>query len=286
MTTLDKILANYGVVTTPTDGWETRNSPGGTDWIGLMIHHTGSHNSSVHTLTDGRADLPGPLCHYYTEELPDPKTWLICDIDANANHAGPGDPKVLERVRNDEPPQPPTDKLDKDRVDGNGHFLGDEIEGATPGDLGDARYQVAVLSAAAICDHYGWDPLTRVIGHKEWTTRKVDPAFDMDLFRDHVVNAIKEHHMPPIPDDNLPPEFPPRGWADGSWTAYVAAGGSTVPESRDWLAFREDIAWFHQKFIAPLEARVAVLEAIDNPTGPSGAIVSGDIVQIFRQEKQ
>lgn len=47
---------------------------------------------------------------------------------------------------------------------------------------------------AALCDIFGWDPATSVIGHLEWTTRKIDPAFidpkmTMNDFRKLVVDC-------------------------------------------------------------------------------------------------
>ncbi len=59
----------------------------------------------------------------------------------------------------------------------------------------------------------------------------------------------------------------PRSWATAMWTDYVAAGGSTVNESRTWRTSREDLAWLFHKFLQPhgskldeLDARVADLE--------------------------
>jgi hypothetical protein len=47
---------------------------------------------------------------------------------------------------------------------------------------------------AALCDIFGWDPATSVIGHLEWSTRKIDPAFKtpamtMNDFRKLVVDC-------------------------------------------------------------------------------------------------
>jgi peptidoglycan hydrolase-like protein with peptidoglycan-binding domain len=44
--------------------------------------------------------------------------------------------------------------------------------------------------AAALCSVHGWNS-NRVIGHKEWTRRKIDPApFTMDWFRARVQEAL------------------------------------------------------------------------------------------------
>lgn len=47
-------------------------------------------------------------------------------------------------------------------------------------------------------------------------------------------------------------------WAAASWEQYVAVGGTTVPSSGVWPAFREDLAWY--SFAGPLAARVDALE--------------------------
>ena len=66
----------------------------------------------------------------------------------------------------------------------------------------------------------------------------------------------KGYRMPDTHDHKVDPASLPRKWADSSWPAYVDAGGSTLPESRVWEAYREDIAWFWAKFVKPLDDTV------------------------------
>lgn len=52
----------------------------------------------------------------------------------------------------------------------------------------------------------------------------------------------------------------PGSWATTAWNNYVAAGGSSKPESGVWPAFRFDIAWFWNKFVRPLTGRLDKLD--------------------------
>lgn len=57
-------------------------------------------------------------------------------------------------------------------------------------------------------------------------------------------------------------------WAVDIWDDYVEAGGTSDPATFERIAYRFDLAWIYATFIAPLEARVAELEA--NPPGGGG----------------
>jgi hypothetical protein len=81
-------------------------------------------------------------------------------------------------------------------------------------------------------------------------------------------------------EDNMghghtPPAGETHGWADAAWAVWVDVSG-TDDASRGWNFQREDMSWVYERVIAPLEKRVAELEAA-TPTTPSG-IVSGDTV--------
>lgn len=53
-----------------------------------------------------------------------------------------------------------------------------------------------------------------------------------------------------------PENGPPRDWANVIWEDYVEASG-TDPTSRNWLFFREDLAWVWQREIVPLHRRLS-----------------------------
>jgi hypothetical protein len=63
---------------------------------------------------------------------------------------------------------------------------------------------------AALCDLFGWDPLTRVIQHAEWTRRKIDcafiaPAITYLQFRQMVTDTLAAYYRDGAPQ-------PPKEW--------------------------------------------------------------------------
>jgi len=160
--------------------WATRNREAATGKtfgpvVGVLIHHTAGRNDRE-LCYNGRADLPGPLCHSWlgkTDGL-----WMIGH--GRTNHAGAVDLDVLNALRN-ETALPHDDQAN---ADGNDCLYGLEIE-----NLGNGKdpypadqYRDAVLWAAALCRAHGWSEKS-VAGHKEVQPGKIDPSFDMDDFR-------------------------------------------------------------------------------------------------------
>ncbi|MFF7947032.1 N-acetylmuramoyl-L-alanine amidase [Streptomyces griseorubiginosus] len=175
------VLKAEGLTVHEHAGWRTHERDAATGKpfgpvIGVLIHHTAGHGDKE-VCFNGRSDLPGPLCHGWlgkTEGL-----WLLSA--GRANHAGLVDLDVLNALRAESSPLP---KDDQANADGNDVLYGLEIE-----NLGDSRdpypadqYRQAVLWAAAICRAHGWSEKS-VAGHKECQPGKVDPSFDMDVFR-------------------------------------------------------------------------------------------------------
>ncbi|MFJ9176748.1 peptidoglycan-binding protein [Streptomyces sp. NPDC102360] len=113
------------------------------------------------------------------------------------NHAGSGSSAVYAAVRAERAlPSPPG----PDAVDGNTHFYGFEIE-----NLGNGRdpYPSAQLAAverlsAALCRAHGWTAAS-VIGHKEWTRRKIDPSFSMSGMRTRIGTRLGTLPVPAPP---------------------------------------------------------------------------------------
>jgi N-acetyl-anhydromuramyl-L-alanine amidase AmpD len=80
----------------------------------------------------------------------------------------------------------------QDTRSGNPFFYGFENENLGNGrdPWPQAQIDTMVEAAAALCRAHCWGP-SRVIGHAEWTSRKIDPAgIDMDVLRDLVRQAI------------------------------------------------------------------------------------------------
>ena len=200
-------LKKEGVdVREPYKNWRTHNRNHKGRWggvNGIVIHHTAGTNSQA-LCYNGTSSLPGPLCHAYA-----PKNGTVVMIGhGRANHAGmftqnAHDAVVAESKVHPRPSGPET-------VDGNRHYYGIEVENLGDGKdyYPDKQYEATVKWAAAICRFHGWSA-DSVIGHKEGTTRKIDPRgpvgspngpnFDMDRFRRDVQERLDGKAEKPEP---------------------------------------------------------------------------------------
>lgn len=186
------ILRAEGLTVHEHTGWRThsRDDETGKTFgpvIGVLIHHTGGRNDRE-LCFNGRADLPGPLCHAWlgkTDGL-----WLLGN--GRTNHAGTVDLDVLNALVAEKSPLPVDDEAN---ADGNDVLYGLEIENRGNGSdpYPAVQYDEAVRWAAAICRVHGWSERS-VAGHKEVQPGKVDPSFDMDVFRAAV--AARLAHAP------------------------------------------------------------------------------------------
>ncbi|MEU6573298.1 peptidoglycan-binding protein [Streptomyces sp. NPDC046805] len=177
-----RALRDEGVTVREHGNWQTHNRNHKGPWgpvHGVMLHHTAGIDS-LRLCLDGTAVLPGPLCIGLVAK--DGTVHLVGY--GRTNHAGSGSTAVLAAVRADSPALPPPGP---DAVDGNSCFYGFEIE-----NLGNGRdpYPTAQLTAvkrlsAAVCRAHDWRAAS-VIGHKEWTRRKIDPSFSMPTMRTRV----------------------------------------------------------------------------------------------------
>lgn len=162
---------------------------------GVMIHHTGPYSSEsgmLDLLWNGYPGLPGPLVQF---GVPKSGVLHLCGW-GRCNHAGGGDPVVLDRVIAEKTPYPAprVGNDDPGHVDGNRHFYGFELINA--GDDLDPfpaeQLDGAAAGAAVLCAHHGWTEKS-VIGHKEWQKGKPDPAFDMNAFRRRVRGFLRAY---------------------------------------------------------------------------------------------
>ncbi|MEU0991251.1 peptidoglycan-binding protein [Streptomyces sp. NPDC005953] len=196
-------LRDEGLTVIEVGNWRThnRNSKGPFGPVhGVMIHHTvtkGTANT-VALCRDGHSTLPGPLCHGVID-----KEGVVHLVGyGRTNHAGAGDPDVLQAVIDER--QLPGDN--EATADGNRHFYGFECI-----NLGDGKdpWPAAQLLAieqvsAAICRVHGWSARS-VIGHLEWQPGKIDPrGFTMTSMRQRVEARLKAG-KPTVPPVTKPP---------------------------------------------------------------------------------
>lgn len=157
------------------DGWGPVN--------GIVVHHFGPYSTltgAVNLAYNGRSDLPGPLYH----GLISPGGAVHMVGWGRVNHAGLGDPVVLKHVISEDYPLP---KPQQSTKDGNARFYGFCL--LNSGSSSDPYSEVQLVAAARTCAvllwHHGWTERS-VIGHREWTSGKVDPSTSMTAFRDRV----------------------------------------------------------------------------------------------------
>lgn len=181
-------------------GWYSRGRPKSkgpfNDVYGIIIHHTGGKlytdaDYSHFLFVGGRRELPAPLCH--AEGRADGT--IVMGAGGRANHAGLGSSQSLASVIQDLVPYSRELKPSSrdNRVDGNANFYALEIDYGGSG-VGPTVEQIsaAINWSAAVCDFHDWTGHS-VIGHREWTYRKIDPArIAMGNFRKRVTERIRE----------------------------------------------------------------------------------------------
>lgn len=175
------VLRAEGVKVVEVSGWRTRNRNHKGAWgpvHGVMLHHTvtGPKVNAVPICRDGFAALPGPLCHGVIRR--DGTVHLVGH--GRANHAGTGDPRVLEAVIAEDyggkPPAPRFHDGSQGGADGNARFYGFECENLGDGEdpWPPAQVEAMVRVSAALSRAHGWSDKS-VIGHLEWSDWKSDP---------------------------------------------------------------------------------------------------------------
>ena len=168
-------LRKAGLKVVEVDGWKTR----GRGDIGkiefLICHHTATqqpgNSPSLWIVRDGRPDVQGPLSQCV---LGRDGTWYVVAA-GRANHAGKGVWSNMANV-------------------GNAVSIGTEAENNGLSQIdppkGEKWSEVMLDSyargKAAMLDYLKL-PTSRCLGHKEYAPkRKIDPSFDMEVFRARV----------------------------------------------------------------------------------------------------
>ena len=185
-----EILRRHGLKVKVVPGWKTRGRPastGGFNPVGVLCHHTATTvawtvAAVLRLLTGGRSGLPGPLCQFGLDR--DGTVWLVAA--GRANHAGKA--RSVGSVA---------------AGDGNTLYVGIEAFNSGTGEPWPAaQYNAYVLLAAVIQVEFTKNSARAVAGHKETsTTGKVDPTFNMDVFRKRVAAMMEQ-----IKDDDATPK--------------------------------------------------------------------------------
>ncbi|BBA98377.1 hypothetical protein RVR_4534 [Actinacidiphila reveromycinica] len=193
-----RALKDEGLTVVEVAGWSThnRNQMGAWGGVhGVMIHHTVTKGtaSTVGIVHDGYSGLPGPLCHGMIA-----KSGAVHLVGyGRANHAGLGDPDVLNAVIAERA----LPKDDEATVDGNRAFYGFECENLGDGSdpWPDVQLEAIERVSAAICRAHRWGALS-VLGHLEWQPGKVDPkGFTMAGMRDRVAGRLGQSKPGQLP---------------------------------------------------------------------------------------
>jgi peptidoglycan hydrolase-like protein with peptidoglycan-binding domain len=190
---LPHVLESAGLKVALIDGWEERGRREMGQVFGVMCHHTATRRAgnmpSLHTLINGRSDLPGPLSQL---GLGRDGTFYVIAA-GRCNHAGVG---IWNGLTN-----------------GNANFIG--IEAENSGTASEFPWPAVQMDAyargvAAILKFIGQSE-EFCAGHKEYArpiNRKPDPSFNMGVFRE-TVKAILNGTAPiPAP---IPPVEPNPG---------------------------------------------------------------------------
>lgn len=170
-----KEMRQAGLNVQKVPGWKTRGRDGTYAPRAVFEHHTASNRlsgnlPSVPIVTHGRPDLEGPLAQIVIGR--DGTVVLIAA--GRCNHAGYGGP--LKGIPQDS---------------GNAYAVALEIENDGLGEAYPPRQMRSVQIVTAIFLRRMKRGAYFAIGHKEWTPRKIDPSFAMDLLRAAVRHLLK-----------------------------------------------------------------------------------------------
>lgn len=174
---LPEVLKDAGLEVKRVKGWRERGRPYEFDPIGVMFHHTASNRRggdapALGTVTHGRSDLPGPLCHCLISRR---GIWYVVAA-GYANHAGFGGPFRFVPENS-----------------GNRYFIGLECENDGIGEpWSKGQLESIDTGAAAILDHLDQGPRW-LIGHKTWSPdRKIDPhPINIEKFQERVRDELR-----------------------------------------------------------------------------------------------
>lgn len=172
-------LRQWGLKVEEIDGWRHRGRPYNFYPRAIIAHHTASgaqsgNFASQGIVTNGRSDLPGPLCQFLLGR--DGTVRLVAA--GYSNHAGYGGPRAGIPANQ-----------------GNTYTYGIEAENNGVGEAwSKAQLNAYYRLCAALLVWMGTKDVEKVFAHKEWAAgRKIDPAgIDMNQFRANVKKALEQ----------------------------------------------------------------------------------------------
>lgn len=174
------------------DNWQNNGRPwsDGFHPRAILVHHTASARGSgnfpsLRVVTHGRSDVPGPLSQFLLGR--NGEVYII--TGEGANHGGTGGPIGVIR---------------KDMA--NYDAWGIEAENDGIGEpWPEKQIQAYYRLCAALMQLSNIPYASRIVGHKEYTSRKIDPnGINMSQFRDRVRAAFtagtrpRSAHRPPV----------------------------------------------------------------------------------------
>lgn len=192
---LPKVLRDAGCKVEVLPGWEDRGRPsdgGLLDIRALVQHHTAGPKTgdrpSLKTVVEGRPGLEGPLSQLF---LTRGGVWVV--VAAGKSNSN-GQVEHIDYA--------------------NAHTINTEAEAAglgskSPDDWPSVQYNAYALGVAAMANHLKL-PTRKVVGHKEICVpagRKIDPSFDMRVFR-QVVDRYRDRLQQDASRDNDRPSVP------------------------------------------------------------------------------
>jgi len=168
------LLRAVGVSVVEEDGWASRTQPTTHSFtpIGVLNHHTAP-------------PVPYPVANLMTKVQlnvkPDGTVHVIAA--GYQYHAGSGASIVAdEAAAGVAPSGRAIDRGLTDDVNGNPFFIGIEVDHAGDGGPLPSVQRAALIDTnAVLCYANGWTA-NHIVGHAEWTARKLDPYWDGDLW--------------------------------------------------------------------------------------------------------
>jgi len=197
----------------------------------------------------------------------------------NAGYAydsGRGDPMVLRRIEDDRPITVPQDFNDDDRINGNPYFIDIEVQHVGDGGpINPPQREALIATNAVLLDHYGWNPMTQLLGHRDWTRRKPDPNWGGLSNPMPGIRLDTEGRMTMVTRNDKADEG--LGSLKLNFEELKAAGVFSSATQPGGITFNDEFATFLLRFE---DLIVAKYNLLDTATIPTDVLRRGDTVDL------